>query len=168
MFACLSISLFLWKMGRLMTSLSLRVFCPQCINDMQDFWGKKRSGGRDKGGPVREAFFTHSLADSIHISKSLRVNIDWFVNHNMGKNPHILKKWRDANIRLVFTDHIQFVSNLQGQMVCKTLRKGLKRTMGWTCGGAGLVWSLGFSLWLLGVAVQWNCMGWLLRTGRQK
>ena len=54
-------------MGRLKHLFTLRVCYPQCINDMQDFWGKNREGEGDKGVPVREAFFNHSLADSIHL-----------------------------------------------------------------------------------------------------
>ena len=82
---------------------------------LQGIWGGKGGGGKEKGSGIGEAFFTHSLADSSHIRKSLRVIIDSFVNHNMGKFPYS-QKVKDANIRLIFTLHIQFVSNLQDLM----------------------------------------------------
>ena len=57
-----------------MTSWSLEVFCPQCINDVASYLGEKRGGG--KGVRFWGSLFTHSLADSRHIRKSLRVNIN--------------------------------------------------------------------------------------------
>ena len=56
-----------------MTSLSLEVFCPQCINDVASYLGEKGGG---KGVRFWGSLFTHSLADSRHIRKSLRVNIN--------------------------------------------------------------------------------------------
>ena len=86
--------------------LSLGVFCPQCRNDVARYLGGKRGGGQ--GVRFWGSLFTHSLADSSHISKSLRVIIDSFVNHNMGKFPYS-QKVKGANIRLIFTLHIQSV-----------------------------------------------------------
>ena len=79
---------------------------------LQAIWGKKGGG---KGVRFWGILFTHSLADSSHIRKSLRIIINSFVNHNMGKFPYS-QKIKGANIRLIFTLHIQFVSNLQDLM----------------------------------------------------
>ena len=84
MFVCLSIDLCL-KMGRLMTSWVWKFFVLKCINDIARFFGGKGGGGR-KGVRLGKPFHPQSSWFWTYW-KSLRVTIDFFVNHNIGNYP---------------------------------------------------------------------------------